>query len=151
MIPVIISTLALTAFLWWAIKHVGVPTSISSLFYVNKTQWTYTMVIGGIGALMTLVDAYSLIHYAGISLVLGTAAPHFKDENSLSKPLHYGFTALAVIFSIAYFTNFWIGLIAAAFLGGSKLLEKKIPNPVFWMELLFFYGVFLAILIKLSF
>ena len=148
MIPTLLSITALTIFLIWAIRHVGKPTSISSLFYPTTTRWTYTVVISGIGALMTLVDPHTLIHYAGISLVFGTAAPHFKHESSLSKPLHFGFTAITAILAIAYVTNFWMGITAAALLGASKLLERRIKNPVFWAELLLFYSVFILILIQ---
>ena len=45
MIYTVISLVALTWFLLWAYKHVGISESISSLFYRPKTQWTYTMVI----------------------------------------------------------------------------------------------------------
>ena len=148
MIPTLLSITALTIFLIWAVMHVGTPTSISSLFYPTKTRWTYTATISGIGALMTLVEPYSLMHYAGIALVLGTAAPHFKDKNSLSKPLHFGFTAITAILAVAYVTNFWLGITAAALLGASKLLEKKISNPVLKAEILLFYAVFILILFQ---
>lgn len=74
MIYIVIALVALTWFLLWAYKHEGIPESISSLFYRPKTQWTYTMVISGVGVLMTLVAPKSILHYAGISLILGTAA-----------------------------------------------------------------------------
>ena len=148
MIPTVTSITALSIFLIWAIKYVGVPTSISNLFFPAKTRWTYTAVISGIGALMTFVEPYSLIHYAGICLVLGTAAPNFKHESSLSKPLHFGFTALTAILAVAYISTFWVGVGVTALLGVAKLLEKRIKNPVFWVEVLLFFGVFVGILIK---
>ena len=150
MIPTLLSITALTIFLIWAIRHVGVPTSISSLFYPTKTRWTYTMVISGIGALMTGVDPHSYIHVAGVFLVLATAAPHFKHENSLSKQLHYSFTAMTAILAIAYLSSLWIGIGAAALLGVAKLLEKRIKNAVFWVEVLLFFSVLIGIIIKLK-
>ena len=50
------------------------------------------MVISGVGALMTLVAPESILHYAGISLILGTAAPDYRDTDSLSKYFHFGLT-----------------------------------------------------------
>lgn len=148
MIATLISIITLISFLLWAVKYTGTPTSISSLFYSAKTRWTYTLVIGGIGVLMTLVDPYSLIHFAGISLVLGTAAPHFKDESSLSKPLHFGLTGLTVVLAITYSLNLWFGIIGLLLLGISKLLENRIKNSVFWTEVFLFGVVFLGVLIK---
>jgi len=147
MTPTLISITTLTVFLYWAIKHVGIPTSISSLFYPAKTRWTYTIVIGGIGSLMTLVDPYSLIHYAGISLILGTAAPNFKHESSLSKPLHYGFTGLTALLAWTYIGGIWMGLAGVLLIGVAKLLDKRIANPVFWAEVILFYVTFSKLMI----
>ena len=69
MIYTVIALVALTWFLFWAYKHEDIPESISSLFYRPKRQWTYTMVISGVGALMTLVAPESILHYAGISFI----------------------------------------------------------------------------------
>ena len=90
----IIALVALTWFLLWAYKHVGIPASISSLFYFSKTRWTYTMVISGIGVLMTLAEPESIIHYAGISLILGTAAPDYRNTNSLSKYFYFALNSM---------------------------------------------------------
>ena len=45
-----------------------------------------------LGALMTLVAPESILHYAGISLILETAAPDYRDTDSLSKYFHFGLT-----------------------------------------------------------
>ena len=99
MIYTVIALVALTWFLLWAYKHEGIPESISSLFYRPKTQWTYTMVISGVGALMTLVAPESILHYAGISLILGTATPDYRDTDSLSKYFHFGLTFITAFLS----------------------------------------------------
>ena len=100
MIYTVITLVALSGFLLWAYRHEGIPESISSLFYRPKTQWTYTMVISGVGALMTLVAPTSILHYAGISLILGTAAPDYRDADSLSKYFHFGLTFITAFFSL---------------------------------------------------
>ena len=100
MIYTVITLVALSWFLLWAFRHEGIPESISSLFYRPKTQWTYTMVISGVGALMTLVAPTSILHYAGISLILGTAAPDYRDADSLSKYFHFGLTFITAFFSL---------------------------------------------------
>lgn len=92
----VIALVALTWLLLWAYKHEGIPESISSLFYRPKTHWTYTKVISGVGALMTLVVLESILHYAGISLILGNAAPDYRDTDSLSKYFHFGLTFITL-------------------------------------------------------
>lgn len=139
----ILPALTLTLFLIWAIKHIGVPTSISSLFYYAKTQWTYTIVVSGIGGLMSFYEPHSLLHYAGFSLVLGTAAPHFKHSTSLSKIFHYGFTGLTALLAWTHVGGIWMGLAGVALIGSAKLSERKVKNPVFWAEVALFYVTFI--------
>ena len=149
MTPILLSITALTIFLIWGIVHEGLLPSISEFFYRAKTRWAYTMVIGGIGVLMTFAVPGTLIHYAGASLALGTLAPHFKDKSSLSTPLHFGFTVITAVLAETYVYNLWVGFGALVLLGLAKLLEKHIKNAVFWVEILLFYSVFIGIIIKL--
>ena len=146
MIPIIIALVALSWFLVWAIRYVGVPTSISSLYYESKIRWTYTLVISGIGALMTFVAPYSLIHWAGVSLILGTAAPHFRDVFSLSKLIHFGLTGATALLAVWYVGGVWMGLGAVVLLAMAKLVENDLKTSVFWAEAFLFYGVFLALI-----
>ena len=142
----IITLVALTWFLLWAFKHVGIPQSISSLFYHPKTQWTYTMVISGVGALMTLVAPTSILHYAGISLILGTAAPDYRDTDSLSKYFHFGLTFIA-----AFLAWFAVGGIYLACTGAGMILVAFFSrNPVhgltYFVELILFYVTLISLL-----
>ena len=148
MIHLLIAVVALTWYLIWMNKHIGIPTSISSTFYENKTRWTYTMVIAGIGGLMSFVDPGSLLHYAGFSLILGTAAPDFKHESSMSKLFHFAFTGATAILGWAYLGGWWLGLAGGVLIGGSKLIEAKFPKAVFWAELVLFYSVLIGALLR---
>ena len=142
----IITLVALTWFLLWAFKHVGIPQSISSLFYHPKTQWTYTMVISGVGALMTLVAPTSILHYAGISLILGTAAPDYRDTDSLSKYFHFGLT-----FITAFLAWFAVGGIYLACTGAGMILvaffsRNRVHGLTYFVELILFYVTLISLL-----
>ena len=144
----IIALVALTWFLLWAYKHVGIPESISSLFYRPKTQWTYTMVISGVGALMTLVAPESILHYAGISLILGTAAPDYRNTSSLSKYFHFGLT-----FITAFLACFAVGGIYLACTGAAMILiaffsRNRIHGLTYFVELILFYVTLISLLYK---
>lgn len=148
MIYLITSATALTIFLVWMYKNIGIPQSISATFYDSKTRWTYTAVVSGIGALMIFIDHGSLLSFAGLSLVLGTAAPDFKDTASLSMQLHYGLTATTAVLAGVYLFGLW-GLLAGVVLGVSTLIDNKIPKAVFWAEILLFYTAFTGVFLKL--
>lgn len=148
MIPTLLSFITLNIFLSWAVRHEGIPPSISSLFYKAKTRWTYTMVLAVIGLLMMQVDVGGAIYYAGMTLVLGTAAPDFDHRASLSRWLHFGFTAATVVLAVAYISNLWLGFVAVGMLGVAKL--TKLKTAVFWVEVLLFYTVLIGIVVKFN-
>lgn len=142
----IIVLVALTWFLLWAYKHEGVPESISSLFYRTKTQWTYTTVISGIGVLMTLVEPKTMIHYTGISLILGTAAPDYQNTNTLSKYFHFDLT-----FITAFLAWLSVGGIYLAFAGAAMILvaffsRNRIHGLTYFVELILFYVTLISLL-----
>ena len=148
MIYLILALLALSIFIVWAVAHIGVPTSISSTFYRGKTQKTYTMVITGIGVLMMLYLPNTLIQWAGVGLILGTAAPDFKHTSSLSKLFHFGFTGTTALLAWWYIGGLWFGFAGVGLLGLAKLSEHRLTiNPVFWAELVLFYVTFFGLLI----
>lgn len=145
MIYTVIALVALTWFLFWAYKHEDIPESISSLFYRPKTQWTYTMVISGVGALMTLVAPESILHYAGISLILGTAAPDYRDTDSLSKYFHFGLT-----FITAFLAWFAVGGIYLACTGAGMILvaffsRNRVHGLTYFVELILFYVTLISL------
>ena len=145
MIYTVIALVALRWFLLWAYKHVGISESISSLFYRPKTQWTYTMVISGVGALMTLVTPESILHYAGISLILGTAAPDFRDTDSLSKYFHFDLT-----FITAFLAWFALGGIYLACAGAGMILVAFFSRNwayglTYFVELILFYVTLISL------
>ena len=146
MIYTVITLVALSGFLLWAYRHEGIPESISSLFYRPKTQWTYTMVISGVGALMTLVAPTSILHYAGISLILGTAAPDYRDADSLSKYFHFGLT-----FITAFLAWFAVGGVYLACTGAAMILvaffsRNRIHGLTYFVELILFYVTLISLL-----
>lgn len=148
MIYLTLAILALSIFVYWAVKHIGLPSSISSTFYRAKTQKTYTMVITGIGVLMMLYLPDTLIQWAGVSLILGTAAPDFKHTSSLSKLLHFGFTGTTALLAWWYVAGMWFGFAGLALLGVAKLSEKRLTiQPVFLAELILFYVTFFGLLV----
>ncbi len=149
MIYLLIAIIALTWFSYWTYKHIGIPTSHSSTYYHDKTSYTYLLVIGGIGVLMSFVEPHSLLHYAGASLCLGTLAPAFRSETSVSKLIHFGLTALTAILGFAYIGGWWMGLAGGILIGASKLIESKKPQwkPVWVAEQILFYTTLIGALI----
>lgn len=145
MIYTVIALVVLTWFLLWAYKHEGIPESISSLFYLPKTQWTYTMVITGVGALMTLVSPEFILHYAGISLILGTAAPDYRDTDSLTKYFHFGLT-----FITAFLAWFEVGGIYLACAGAGMILvaffsRNRVHGLTYFVELILSYVTLISL------
>ena len=145
MIYTVIALVVLTWILLWAYKHEGIPESISSLFYLPKTQWTYTMVITGVGALMTLVSPESILHYAGISLILGTAAPDYRDTDSLTKYFHFGLT-----FITAFLAWFEVGGIYLACAGAGMILvaffsRNWVHGLTYFVELILSYVTLISL------
>ena len=145
MIYTVITLVALSGFLLWAYRHEGIPESISSLFYRPKTQWTYTMFISGVGALMTLVAPTSILHYAGISLILGTAAPDYRDADFFSKYFHFGLT-----FITAYLVWFAVGGIYLACTGDVMILvaffsRNWVHGLTYFVELIIFYVTLISL------
>lgn len=141
----VIALVALTWLLLWAYKHEGIPESISSLFYRPKTQWTYTMVISGVGALMTLVVLESILHYVRISLILGNGAPDYSDTDSLSKYFHFGLTFITAFlawFAVEgiYFSCAVAGMILVAFLSRNRL-----HGLIYFVELILFYVTLISL------
>lgn len=148
MIYLITAMLALSVFVFWVFVHTGLPSSISSTFYHNKTQKTYTQVISGIGVLMMLYLPDTLIQWAGVCLIFGTAAPDFKHTSSLSKQIHFGFTGATALLAWWYVGGIWFGVVGVVLLGLAKLSEKRLTiQPVFWAELILFYVTFFGLLI----
>lgn len=148
MIYLLTAIVALSIFIYWAFVHIGLPSSISSTFYESKTQKTYTMVITGIGVLMMLYLPDTLIQWAGVSLIMGTAAPDFNHATSLSKLLHFGFTGTTALLAWWYIGGLWFGIAGLALLGLAKLSEKRLTiQPVFWAEVILFYVTFFGLLI----
>ena len=148
MIFLLFAILALSIFIVWAVAHIGVPTSISSTFYNGKTQKTYTLVISGIGVLMMLYLPQTLIQWAGVSLILGTAAPDFKHATSFSKLIHFLFTGATALLAWWHIGGMWMGFAGVGLLGLAKLGEKRLTiNPVLWIELVLFYITFFGLLI----
>ena len=145
MIYTVIALVALTWFLEWAYYHGGIPESICSLFYRPKTQWTYNMVISGVWALMTLVAPESILHYAGISLILGTASPDYRNTDSLSKYFHFGLT-----FITAFLAWFALGGIYLACAGAGMILvaffsRNRVHGLTYFVELILFYVTLISL------
>lgn len=148
MIYLITAIVALSVFVFWVFVHTGLPASISSTFYHPKTQKTYTLVISGIGVLMMLYLPDTLIQWAGVCLIFGTAAPDFKHTTSLSKLIHFGFTGATALLAWTYIGGIWMGITGVILLGLAKLSQKRLLiKPVFWVEVVLFYVTFITLLI----
>ena len=141
-----IAIAGLSWFLYWAYKHEGIPDSISSLFYRPKIQWTYTMVISGIGVLMTLTAPQTIIHYAGLSLILGTAAPDYRDPDSLSKYFHFGLTFITAFLAWFAIGGIWLACAGASMILVAFLSRNKIKGLMYFVELILFYVTLIALL-----
>lgn len=142
----IIALVALTWFLLWAYKHEGIPESISSLFYRTKTQWTYTMVISGIGVLMTLAEPKTMIHYTGISLILGTAAPDYRNTNTLSKYFHFGLTFITAVLAWLSVGGIYLACAGAAMILVAFFSRNRIHGLTYFVELILFYVTLISLL-----
>lgn len=143
---IIIALVALTWFLFWAYKHVGIPESISSLFYRAETQWTYTMVISGIGVLMTLAEPESIIHFAGISLILGTAAPDYRNTDTLSKYFHFGLTFITAVLAWLSVGGIYLACAGAAMILVAFFSRDRIHGLIYFVELILLYVTLISLL-----
>ena len=103
------------------------------------------MVISGVGALMTLVSPEFILHYAGISLILGTAAPDYRDTDSLTKYFHFGLT-----FITAFLAWFEVGGIYLACAGAGMILvaffsRNRVHGLTYFVELILSYVTLISL------
>ena len=101
--------------------------------------------LSGVWALMTLVTPESILHYAGISLILGTAAPDYRDTDSLSKYFHFGLT-----FITAFLAWFALGGIYLACAGAGMILvaffsRNRVHGLTYFVELILFYVTLISL------
>ena len=101
--------------------------------------------LSGVWALMTLVTPESILHYAGISLNLGTAAPDYRDTDSLSKYFHFGLT-----FITAFLAWFALGGIYLAYAGAGMILvaffsRNRVHGLTYFVELILFYVTLISL------
>lgn len=146
----ILLTLFFALFTLWVIVYVGVPPSYSNLYYKAKTKYTYTMVMPVVGIAIIFTQTDLFLQAAGAALILGTAAPDYDHDSSLSIWLHYFFTAGAAFAAWWAIGGVWLALAAVVLLIIAKLLsfQPVARKAVFWAELALFAVVFTELIMR---
>ena len=116
----------------WAEKHVGITSSISRLFYHNKTKKVFKAALWVCGGVLIYHDLGDpLLTASGLALI---GVPIFGDfEDEVTKWFHY---SMAILFFVgtAMYISPWMLLIMAAGTGfGLKFIKK---NKLYWLEVM---------------
>lgn len=152
-IAVIISGVIMVAYLYVAISHKGLPTSISDTYYQIGNKWLFSavLIVAASLALAPLLNhTPESYQFLGFLIVCGiffvAASPAFKDE--FVGKVHVGSAvvlgAAAILWLVLTIGVPWLSIIGLII----GLLNLK--NIVFWVEVGILVDVYLCLFYLLS-
>lgn len=104
----VISAVIMAAYNAFAVARVGVPSSLSSTFYLLPSPWRHLFCVSLIAAALTLVapwvevteERYEFLPFLACAMLAGVAsAPWFKERDN---GFHHVFALLCAIFSLLW-------------------------------------------------
>jgi len=151
MIAILISFLVFTAYLYFVYRKFGILTSISESFYYIKNRplflaWSWLSAIPLL--ILAQQEKYYFLIAAGTCLVI----VGFVSDARWTKAVgfvHGLFAKLAVVFAFASFIFdlglWWYAILV--FVAMAIMYFKKIKNDTYWIEVLAYYAIIIALLI----
>ena len=122
------------ALLVWAERHVGVTSSISSLFYHRKTQKAFKAALWAAGTVLIYHELGNpLLTTAGLALIGVPIFGDFENEVDGTKYFHYIMAATFFILTAIYLSWWMLVAIGVGTVVGLLTIKK---NKLYWLEVI---------------
>jgi len=129
------------------VSRYGVLSSISDSWYMlpKNQKPLFTLVLWGFALPAIIIGECGLMFLAGSGIAFVGAAAAFKDR--MTKTVHFSGAAVGILSGeLAIIINFQMWWIAALFgLGSILMILTKIKNKIWWIEILAFASISLAL------